>query len=410
MQTIPQELEIKIEDFPPLRIPMENLGEKPIVRGVNPYTGLIDGDDGGPKGFRFKGYHLLDDVDPDRLVPITSMGIGWTRGETFKIARHVTYKSGPLWDYDHREPLLRLPVAYAIQAVNQILALGDLEFVLSDGFRSGEDQAALFTEYFKTHGDPTQDLSIEEFLRCGEAANDTASFCEVTKDDLYLGQLNQLLNGPRRSEFGAAVQHIGKEKSWVADRYLTFAGNVGIFPLTLNIATGTAHGSAAAGDGTLYYRSSNQPVCMGAPIGYSGLAAIIDALEPHVRSADQFRKEVLENPDLLQYILDFGILRSVSTRDFIQMVKNRRWLFWAMQAIGATFFSGRLCDAFGEWWHFNFPNNWGGNQADIIPGGGNTCHAVLRGHPHPLANWGNPAAHRMAKEVYAKLAAGLPLT
>lgn len=111
------------------------------------------------------------------------------------------------------------------------------------------------------------------------------------------------------------------------------------------------------------------------------------------------------NPGLKQYLTECGLLTAEKTtitlEEFNGMRDERRILFGAMSAIGATCY-------FREPWHFNLGNFFGGLQLSTLYGAGSGCHSLLRNVTDLVtgevtACWGNAEAHAQARAYFEPL-------
>jgi D-alanyl-D-alanine dipeptidase len=240
-------------------------------------------------------------------------------------------------------------------------------------------------------------LSVGEIVTWGRRADDTASFCAVVADEAFAQALEALRAGPRWSEVEVAAAALEINAEAAAQELLVFEANLGVTPLRLDTSAPTAHGSGGAVDVFLVDRGGRL-VNLGVPFDSASEAAEMSFFDrstlPH------YQDLVAADPGLRVHLTELGVDPTrVTAADFEAIRAERRLLFHAMNAVGATFFS--LGYAAGEPWHFNLSNEDGGKQAMELPGAGNACQSLLRDVRDRVtgcwtAVWGNAAAHTLA--------------
>lgn len=372
-----------------------DLRDVPIGRPVLPHTGRLDGDD---TGYRDVAVDPEDSERPDPLVPLPA-----------SLARCAVYAVGSPARVSPYYPsglgasplmLLRAPALAALLEADARLASRDRRVFVLDAWRSADVQAGLWAHVFSrllaAERKNVEALSVADWLRLGRAADDTASFCRLLRDARVDDAVQALIN-----RHSAALAACGPDLQVCATELLTYKANWGSVHLPLDEQANTAHGSGGACDVIL--ADADGPTNIGVPFDSTSPAAVVDWFE-HAE-ADQYRDVVMRDPGIRAYLEAFAVAPADIDADLMARIRaERRLLFHAMNAVGASYFS--LAEDQGEAWHFNFGNERGGRQADRLRGAGNACHSMLRDIRDPAtgvwtAAWGNAAAHVMARETMA---------
>jgi D-alanyl-D-alanine dipeptidase len=370
--------------------------ETPIILPVLPHTGRIDGDD---YGYRKVPVSTFDAENPDPLVNIAEAGIIcqpiYHVGSVEGICPY--YQGGIEGDLTM---LLRMPAANAVNEVDRILRSYGRRLIALDAFRRVDVQANLWKYQFglASNGAPIDGMSIEDIVHYGYAADDIGSYGPTKVTDLSSDEVTTLVSDYR--DLFAWLAHQYKESQGLrtpedaAAIYLTFLCNLGRCPdIELDPTQNTAHGSGGALDAFLLDISTGKPTCLGVPFDCPGEATAMRFFEDE-NNLGRYKEIISDRADIRQYLAECGITEMTS-EVFRDIRNERRLLFHAMSAVGATTYHG-------ECWHFNFGNLLGGNQANVLPNAGNSCHSLLRNVRHIdeiTAIWGGAAAHKMAAEM-----------
>lgn len=368
--------------------------QKPIVRGINPHTGLPDGDD---SGYRNVPVCPEDDQNPDPLVDVTKYGIKavpvYAIGSVPGLCPFYNNGLG-----SQPKVLVRRPLA--LVEANQLLEPYNRELVALDGWRSVQVQALLWVyirnQMMRGEGIKNPNLSIAEEIRIGLKADEVGSYAPVLQDDAYKLAAETLLS-ERRDQIQQAIDLLHIPEAEVVNLYLTFRGNHGVDGLRLDTTALTAHGGGGAIDMYTISTRTGLFTNMGVPFDYvppHGTqinAAVMDYFDMPQVDVKEYRRMVETDPVLQRYLRELGI-NEVTERVFREAQTERRIMFHTIEELHGSYYSLRIES--GENWHAQFGNTRGGNQAHLYPNSGNSCHARLKGLP--VANWGNAAAHRMA--------------
>lgn len=359
---------------------------------ILPHTGRIDGDDAGYRNVRGSA---MDVVNPDLLMPIEGV-------ETLPI--YAVGAIPGICPYygtgigGSETILVRKPVLLSLLDVNHNLRPYGRECLVLDGHRSPEVQRNLWVDVWKRVTDVSnpQGMSVLEFLKKGMEADDIGAYAPVVRDEKFEAAVNSLLAGYDVHYERAAEELKLDSAEAAAALWLTFQTNLGLTEFQLDQAGNTAHGSGGATDVYLLDTETNKPTNLGVPFDCIGEPSRMDWFEDD-NNFDAYVSFVSERNDVKEYLKYFNIW-IVTHADFVAIREERRILYHAMVEAGASFYVG-------EPWHFNHGNERGGNQAIAFPGGGNSCHSLLKnvvdGEGNYVAVWTNDVANRLAREFVA---------
>jgi len=374
--------------------------EQPIVRGTNPNTGLLEGDDSGYRKVPVSG---LDNENPDPMVLVTEVATLPLYAQGAVKGLCVYYPEG-LGGPD--KVLVRAPVAKGLAQADVLLKPYGRKLLVVDGWRPWWVQAALWaylrTEIIKAEGLTDGQLSIYDEVRLGCKADDVGSYCAVLENDEFQAAKAGFVSEKDEEICEAAVK-LGKSPDEVATLFLTFEANLKRNKLRVQEDAVTAHGNGGAVDVWTTDkdgRFSN----LGVPFDYVPppntdiSPAVINYFE--MVQPDHYQAMVGRDPTLQKYLTELGVPINngdVMRDTFYRAQRERRILFHTMMALGGTYFS--LDKDLGEPWHFQLGNERGGNQAQVsgLEGSGNGCHAILKGIKSAV--WSNAVGHKLAKQI-----------
>lgn len=307
------------------------------------------------------------------------------------MARGGASKVSPFWEGGLGGPrlsLVRQPVLWRLLEANVLLRDLDLELLVEEAYRPPKVQMAGFCDVFwrqfpnvppDQRSDFLAKMPQSDVLKYGKTANKGFLAAGVDTESV---QFNQMCVG---------VTDDLREK---LREYLKYRGNLesGFLPLDLKVTK--PHGTGGSVDVVLRQISTRQPVFMGSPADDTGsVVRVLDYFE--WASRDEYNTLFETDHKLREYCWDFYPARRVIIDDDLEAARaNRRILFWAMQAVGASGYNEDR--EFGEYWHWNF-----GRHGGEFPGAGNGCHSLLKLVKDPetgtfVAVWGAEEAHRQA--------------
>lgn len=369
--------------------------DMPISLPILTHTGKVDGDD---VGYREVKASPFDATDPDPLV----LADGFEIRPIYNIGRVPGLC--PYYGKGIGGPpiiLLRKPAVLALREVNEDLVPYGRGLLLLDGHRSSETQRRLFLDilFRLITKDELLDLmttNVAEFLRICIAADDIGAYAPAVITSEYFNCKWKELD---IAEFRGAARLLSLGTTEEAVRlYTHFQTNLGLTDLELDETGNTAHGSGGAIDAYLYDLETRKPTCLGIPFDAVGTPSRMDWFEDD-NNFDEYVRFVADpkREDIREYLGYFDVT-TPTMQDFIAIREERRMLFHAMTKAGATIY-------INEAWHFNLGNERGGKQSLIFPGGGNSCHGLLRDvrdDKGDLVNvWTNGVGNQLAREFLA---------
>jgi D-alanyl-D-alanine dipeptidase len=297
--------------------------------------------------------------------------------------------------------LLRAPALLAVEEANELLKPYNRELMISDGFRPIHRQAQMFCRVLErfTGSKVYEDLSLFEKISLGRKTNASILYVDIIKDAVYDEETYKIRQSSLWPEFVSLAEKFCISSDILLHEFLVYETNGGRRSLTLDTISNTAHGTGGAIDVWLIDRSTGRFVNRGIPSSYNNVSAVMDYFE--WATSKMFQQEVDENSRLKEYLHDFGI-EKIDDKCMLAIREERRLLFHAMMTVGASYFS--LGKTEGECWHFNFGNERGGHQYNILPNAGNPSHSLLKNIRDPkngqiTAVWGNEVAHELAREL-----------
>lgn len=282
--------------------------------------------------------------------------------------------------------LLRRPFAEQLKKANERFRALGLKLLGLDGFRSSAIQRNLFVNMCLSQGWIAGDSLFEQF-RIGFAADDTVSYANVTVNDAF-----------RREEEDL--------KLWLRDlpQFAELCGNheVGVdegirilvtirknlwperFPeLRFDLELNTAHGNGGAADLWLT-DPCGDPTLLGVPFDSPSPAAAFAFFE-NKENWRHYRKLVEEDTQLQEYLRQMGVTKV--TDEVCRHIRDIRRVFYHVMCVESGF---TIYDK--ECWHFNAPG-------DTSP-----CSAIMAARANDanvkpetvVARWGSRVAHEMA--------------
>ena len=383
------EFEMKASDF----------ASCPIVRPINPNTGLLEGDD---SGYRKVPICPLDNEDPDPMEEVTTVATlpVYAKGETEGLC---CYYPGGIGGPER--VLVRAPVARGLEEADQMLKPLGRKLLVVDGFRPYTVQAALWRylrgEIITARGLKDNELTLRQEVEVGLKADDVGSYCALSENLETEGAITGLMSN-MLAEIHNAATALGKDAREVATLFVTFQANLGRNALKLQEDAITAHGNGGAVD--LWMVDDRGKFCnLGVPYDYVPppntdiSPAVINYFE--MVEYEHYEAIVARDPTLNKYLA--GLAKEVTRATFEEARRERRILFHAMMSLGGTYFS--LDKDLGEPWHFQLGNERQGKQSMVagLEGSGNCCHAKLKGISQAV--WSNAVGHKLAHDILGKL-------
>ncbi len=377
----------------------------PITRPINSFTSLLEGDD---SGYRNVPTSVLEQSAPDPMVLVTETMTHplYSRGATPGLCVH--YPTGLPGAPD--QVIVRAPVAHMLVEADLLLAPYDRRLVVVDGWRpywvQRELWAYLRRQIMGALGLTSEAMSIYDELNVGIKADDVGSYCAVVENDTFHDVKQKLLTGSEAEELTSAAAQLSKSVDEAATLLLTFRANLGENNLSLQKDAVTAHGNGGSVDLWMIDTKTSRYVNLGVPFDYTARPgyqiaspAVINYFDLENVTPEVYAGEVAADPILRRYLSELGVA-NVTPEIFREAQYERRLLFQAMEAVGATYFS--LSTELGEPWHFNAPNSYGGKQANVagLEGSGNGCHAILRGKREAV--WSNKMGHQLAQAFFPR--------
>lgn len=362
--------------------PQRNLRSTPIFLAVLAHTGKPMGDDGkGPLLLGYRGFGFLDEdkSDPDPLVSLEEEGFEtlpvYARGFIDDRITGGRYKNGI-----GGQPvvLLRKPAANALKVFRSIMIENGLDLIALDGYRPVEVQrmgfAYIVGELMATRypGQSYAELTLQQQFEIGIGADDVFAYVNASSNTKFTSAVEAMIleNRPMLERVAEAY---GKSVSDIAEELVTYRANLRLIDVDLDADTPMAHRGGGALDLFPINLETGAPALLGVPFDYpcpAGVALTPSAMHYFEDEKNWVEyKELAERDPLLRNYLTLNGIDEV-TDDVCRLIRDvRRVLFHAAYAAGWTHY-------INECFHFNAPNR-GGNQAEILPNGGNTCQSLL---------------------------------
>lgn len=382
----------------------------PIVRAINPLTGLILGDDSGYRKVRTLPANDSPLVVPSVLVRPSYDGVTEYGTPDPSIALAGGLAGGKL--------VVRACVARQLEEADRLLAQvtgGELAVCALDGFRSWRRQADGFTRLLRLHmkregvTETNLDDRILDFIKCGNLADGTMSWVNAdvasSRYSLLAGEIKKDLKVYRQILEYAATLPGGttpENEDEALYVYITISANSGIgkaagcnVPL---IFEGNAHAGGGAVDIFLVDRHG-KPVNI-VPFDFPGPEAGIDFMEKE-GSYEAFSARL--DGVLMTHLTNSGVTHL--NRGIWERFRDvNRIRYHLGRAMGWTFYSGDVC---GENWHWE-PGNIGYDArtgavlhaektAESYPDSGNPGHALQVHGRDAVAVWGGASGHKLAR-------------
>lgn len=370
----------------------------PVVLATLAHTGRLDGDD---KGYREVPVSDLDETDPDPMV-ILNNDVACVPIYAIGAVPEMCPYYGKGIGADKRI-VVREPVRQGLLAVNELLKPYDRELVCLDGGRLLQVQANMFSFFYGIFGDKLDihDDSIQSVVRVGLEADVIGAYARFRKDAAYIEVVKSLPQGELidtvASLKGTRFEGDVTTPEEAAHYWATFMANLtqGFGNMTLDEDTQTAHGGGGAADCFMRVRSTGKLATLGCQFENITPVIAIDWFEKH--TVADYQTIVAAEPDMQAHLNANGIF-VVGPAEFEMIRENRRILTGAMVEAGATFY-------YEEPWHWNLGSERGGKHNAVLPGGGSSCHSLLKNvcgpNGKPLATWGNRTGQRLMRELLA---------
>lgn len=373
----------------------------PIAREINPFTGKLDGDD---DGYRDVVVSPFDRSNPDPMGVINK-GVSCYPIYALPGRPDICSYYGEGLGTDERM-LLRAPAYYALLDADELLEPYGHKLLVIDAWRSVQTQSVMWAAIFRRIVGERNigAMSFAEIVEFGLETNKVGSYPAVERTSEFEEVVQTLLASvSAHDEIAATAAKFDMSEEQAVRLYYTFMTSLGMSNFELDETANTAHGGGGAVDVYLLNTKTGLPTCLGVPYDYVGRPAVMDYFERD-ENFDAFVRDLEAHSDLREYVTHF-FPGEFTIKEFHAIRDERRMLFHAMMAVGATYFS--LGADEGEPWHFNLGNQLGGRQAELYPGAGNGCHAVLKDIRDPktgerVAIWGNETGHRLAREILEK--------
>ncbi len=273
----------------PYTVRPELWAETPIIRGINPLTGLIEGDDSG-----YRNVQTLGENSSPLVIPNVLIRASYDGEDEFGILDPAIALAGGLPDgkFVVREQVAR-ELEKADENLHQITG-GEYRLCALDGFRSWKRQAAGFTRMLGIQMNrmgltaDNVDDRVVDFLRAGNAADGTFAWVnantsarsylllaqELETDSTFMDQIREFASTLTSMTLPDAIQE-------TLYTYITVSANSGIgraanrgVPLVFE---GNAHAGGGAVD-VFLVNKHGMPVNI-VPFDYPGCEAGMDWME-----------------------------------------------------------------------------------------------------------------------------------
>ena len=357
-----------------------DFSKNPIALQILAHTGEVDGNDAG-----YRTWPMVENGDPLVIVPPEM------------IKQELVYAVGPVkgvcpyyeGGLDAEDvAIVRAPVLAGLLRLDAMLSDIGLGVLLVDAWREGQIQVNLWNYLFRQQADKEsltrETMDVATIVRLGDFADNIGSYNAADENDAFNLAVNNELKGDRVQQIIDLAKERGVEPREVASTLVTYEANLRWrTDVQLSKTASTAHGGGGATDIYMYDRSTGKPVCLGVPFDYAGDASRMDYFEDEANFA-KFIEAVERDPMLRQYLTECGF-ETVTMEVWTVCRNNRRILYHACVALGATIYVN-------EPWHYNWPCGHGD-----FPRSGNGCQALLANEPQAV--WSNAFGHKEAARL-----------
>jgi hypothetical protein len=383
----------------------------PIIRDINPKTGLIEGDDDG-----YEKMPTLPENDSPLVIPDVLCRPCYDGTDEYGNKNNAAVLEGGLRD---GALVVRETVAGDLEDANRFIESitgGDLQICAVDGFRSGHRQAAGFNRMLRLimQRDGLEEADVDDrvadFLRCGKLAHGT--FCRVNTD--VTSSQYAALDAELRNDAGFMSQLQGAAEPGKLDNdlhvYITSSANADLgraagYDIPLSFEN-NAHAGGGAVDVFMVDRKG-RPINI-VPFDYPGPEAEMNYMERE-GSYEAYLQKAQTNELLKAHLERLGYTAETFTLAEWEFFRGAlRILYHLAKAKRWTYYSGDGC---GENWHLE-PGNICRNvvsgeinrterlTAGQYPDSGNPGHAIQMHGPDAIAVWGGASAHKLAAEKW----------
>jgi len=388
--------------------------DTPIVRNVNPLTGLIEGDDNGYRKVRTLRENPAPLVVPNVECRPFYDGIR----ENGQFDQSLVLPGG----LKDRKLVVREKFGRDIENAQRFLTKefgGEYSICALDGFRSWKRQAAGFSRLLREQMErrgvtvDNVDEQVAAFLEAGNTADGTVSWVNADVTSPLYAALVQELEGDVRF-FTQLRDYAATQSGQLEDAldeafyaYITISTNSDIgraanrgIPLVFE---NNAHAGGGACD--IFLMDRNGIVLNHIPFDYPGPEAGMDYLEDDA-NFEKFCAKAVTDEMIRNHLLALGLTpEKFSWNDWTRFRSAIRVLYHLAQAKGWTYYSS---DHGGENWHLE-----GGNilydaltgdpidseaSAVAFPDSGNPGHALQRHGREAVAVWGGESGHMAAQK------------
>lgn len=405
----------------PYPVRPEQWADTPILRGINPLTQLIEGDDSGYRSMRTLPSNPSPLVVPAVTIRANYDGVSEYGAQQAEIALAGGLRDGVL--------VVRECVARELEEADKLLKTvfgGELRLCAVDGFRSWRRQAAGFTRMLLRHlgrlglSPVNVDNDVLTFLDAGNRADGTFSWVNAqVSSAAYAALVEELRRDSRMIEqlraYAATQAKGGPVTNEMLDEalytYVTVSANSGLgraanrCPLNFE---GNAHAGGGAVD-LLLLDGQGRPVNV-VPFDYPGDEAGMDFMEDDAHY-DVLIARASEESDAGTMLrthlsaLGYPTPAAFSRRDWKYFRDVNRVRFHLGKARGWTYYSSAHG---GENWHFE-PGNKGYDPlsgevttfelltAEQLPDAGNPGHTLQKLGREATAVWGGSSGHEQAR-------------
>ncbi len=399
----------------PYAFQVEKWVSTPIVRKINPITGMIEGDDSGYRRIKTLAQNTAPLVVPDIIVRPSYDGI-----DEFGKKRDEIALPGGLFD---GKLVVRETFAKDLSRANKLLEKafgGAYRLAALDGFRSWVRQAAGFTRLLRVHmerlgvTENNLDDRVLDFIRAGNLADGTFSWVnadvtsvtygevmgELLRDDKFMAQLK---------EYAVTLKDVKDQMTEAMYVYITISANSGIgraanrgIPL---IFEGNAHAGGGACD--IFLVNARGIPLNHVPFDWSGPEAGMDYLE-NGTNFGLFKAKIATEPVLAAHVKHYGITAENFQWKHWEILRDAiRVLYHLTKAMGWTYYSS---DHGGENWHIEGGNiGYNPLTGEVVyveegthaqfPDSGNPGHALQISGREATAVWGGASGHLLAKPL-----------
>ncbi len=399
----------------PYPVPPEKWPTTPIVRGINPLTQLIEGDDSGYRKVSTLMANLAPLVNPAILCRPSYDGVREDGAKLPSIALPGGLRDGIL--------VVRETFARDLEDANQLLQKvfgGEYTPCALDGFRSWHRQAAGFTRMLHGHMQrlcvtaENADDRIANFINAGNAADGTFAWVNAdTTSPVYVTLLDELRKDAKLMtqlrDFAATLNGGATPDNLIGTlyTYVTISANSGIgraanrgIPLVFE---NNAHAGGGACD--VFLLGRNGLPLNHIPFDYPGEEAGMDYLEQDAHF-EAYVAKASSDPLLQEHLLTLGLSPDTVTRNHWEQWRSAvRVIYHMTRAKGWTFYSS---EHGGENWHLEGNNKCYSVESGMVfrrevgtaqayPDSGNPGHALQLHGRDAVAVWGGKSGHTAAR-------------